>query len=72
MLVGTRKCDRTVHGRYTDGKTKSRRRLLFDNFAEKKRTEDVIEQYMGDTLTEKPRTEDDFCLIILLTKRFND
>jgi hypothetical protein len=32
----------------------------------------VIEQYMGDTLTEKQRTEDDFCLIILLTKRFND
>ncbi len=27
----------------------------------------MIEQYTGDTLTEKPRTEDDFCLILLLT-----
>jgi hypothetical protein len=25
---------------------------------------DAIVQHMGDTLTEKPRTEDDFCLII--------
>ncbi len=35
MLMGTRRCDWTVHWRYTDGKTKNRRRLLFDNFADK-------------------------------------
>ncbi len=29
----------------------------------------VLVQYMGGTLTEKPRTEDDLCLIILLINR---